>query len=154
MPHIHKAIDFVVSAYIVHSGRVLLAHHKELDLWLPIGGHIELDEDPEQALFREIEEEAGLARKDLELLEDARLPLQEEGFRALPRPMYLDIHAISSEHQHIGLTYFLRAKSETIRLNPEEHHDLRWFSEEEIKTFTLRENVRAYSEAVLRRAKV
>ncbi len=47
MPHIHELYDFVVSAFIVHRGRVLLIYHKKYDEWLPIGGHVELDEDPE-----------------------------------------------------------------------------------------------------------
>ncbi|MBP9865972.1 MAG: NUDIX domain-containing protein, partial [Candidatus Omnitrophica bacterium] len=53
-PHIHAQFDFVVSVFIIHKGRVLLVHHKSYDEWLPIGGHIEMDEDPEQALYREI----------------------------------------------------------------------------------------------------
>ena len=47
MPHIHEKIDFTVSLFIVQDGKVLVIHHKKLGQWLPIGGHIELDEDPE-----------------------------------------------------------------------------------------------------------
>ena len=151
MPHIHQLNDFVVSAYIVHEARVLLVHHKGLNLWLPIGGHIELDEDPEQALWREIEEETGLLREELELLSNVRLPLQDNGFRSLPAPQYLDTHVINAGHQHIGLTYFLRAKSDAVRLNADEHYELRWFSKDEIETFPLKENVRAYTKEALRR---
>ena len=57
MAHIHEKIDFVSTAIIVHRDKVLLVHHRGLKLWLPVGGHIELDEDPEEALFREIKEE-------------------------------------------------------------------------------------------------
>jgi ADP-ribose pyrophosphatase YjhB (NUDIX family) len=60
MPHIHEKIDFTVSLFIVEGEKVLLVHHKKLDRWLPIGGHIELDEDPEQAAYREAKEECGL----------------------------------------------------------------------------------------------
>jgi ADP-ribose pyrophosphatase YjhB (NUDIX family) len=60
MPHIHEWMDFTVEAFVVHEHRVLLIDHTQLDKWLPLGGHIELDEDPEQALFREIMEESGL----------------------------------------------------------------------------------------------
>ena len=67
MPHIHELIDFVVDIYIVYKDKVLLIHHKELKKWLPIGGHIELDEDPEEALFREVKEECGL---EIEVLGD------------------------------------------------------------------------------------
>ena len=57
MPHIHDLIDFIVDAYIVHNNSVLLILHKKLKIWLPIGGHIELNEDPDEALMREIKEE-------------------------------------------------------------------------------------------------
>ena len=60
MPHLHELYDFVVSAFIVHDDKVLLVHHPKYDKWIPMGGHVELDEDPETALFREIEEETGL----------------------------------------------------------------------------------------------
>ena len=49
MAHLHEKIDFTVSLFIVEKGKLLLIHHRKLDRWLPIGGHIELDEDPEQA---------------------------------------------------------------------------------------------------------
>lgn len=62
MAHIHEKIDFTVSAYIVHPNldKILLVHHKKFNGWLQIGGHIELDEDSDMALMREIEEECGL----------------------------------------------------------------------------------------------
>jgi hypothetical protein len=53
MPHIHEKIDFTVAIFVVHDGKVLIIHHRKLDKWLPLGGHIELDEEPEQAALRE-----------------------------------------------------------------------------------------------------
>ena len=47
MAHIHEKIDFTVAIFVVHEGKVLLIHHRNLNKWLPLGGHIELDEDPE-----------------------------------------------------------------------------------------------------------
>ena len=49
MAHLHEKIDFTVAIFVVHDGRVLLIHHRKLDQWLPLGGHIELEEDPEAA---------------------------------------------------------------------------------------------------------
>ena len=65
MAHIHEKIDFTVAIYVVRDGKILLIHHRKLDKWLPLGGHIELDEEPEQAALREAKEESGL---DVELL--------------------------------------------------------------------------------------
>ena len=51
MAHINELIDFTIAVYIVHDDKVLLIHHKQLLKWLPIGGHIELHEDPQKTLF-------------------------------------------------------------------------------------------------------
>ena len=53
MAHIHEKIDFTVAIFVVQDGKLLLIHHRALNKWLPLGGHIELDEDPEQAALRE-----------------------------------------------------------------------------------------------------
>ncbi len=52
MPHIHELYDFTASAYILHptESKILLLLHKKLGKWLQPGGHIELSEDPLQAL--------------------------------------------------------------------------------------------------------
>ena len=52
--------DLVVAGYIFSKDKVLLIHHKKLDLWLPVGGHIEKNETPDEALLREIKEEIGI----------------------------------------------------------------------------------------------
>ena len=49
MAHIHEKIDFTVAIFVVHDGKILLIHHRKLNKWLPLGGHIELDEEPEIA---------------------------------------------------------------------------------------------------------
>ncbi len=96
--------------------------HKKLGRWLPLGGHIELDEDPEIAAIREAREESGL---DIELI-DERPPTTELGTRALIAPRFLDIHRISDTHEHIGMIYFARVKGGTTTLATEEHDDIRW----------------------------
>ncbi len=37
--------------------KILLVDHKKAGLWLPAGGHVEPDEDPQQTVVREAEEE-------------------------------------------------------------------------------------------------
>ena len=49
MPHIHEKIDFTAEAFIVCENKVLLRIHDKLKVWMSIGGHIELDEDPVEA---------------------------------------------------------------------------------------------------------
>jgi ADP-ribose pyrophosphatase YjhB (NUDIX family) len=150
MPHIHELMDFTVEAFVVHNNRVLLIYHKQLQKWLPLGGHIELDEDPEQALFREIKEESGL---EVDIL--GQKPTQHfEGRKFLYPPVYLDVHPITASHQHIGLVYFARAKSDQVTLAADEHEAIRWFSEAELHdpTFGIQPDVLFYACDVLRRA--
>ena len=141
MAHIHEKIDFTVAIFVVHDGKVLLIHHRKLDKWLPLGGHIELDEDPEQAALREAKEESGL---DVELLGE-RPPTTGPGTRALIAPRFLDIHRITDTHEHIGMIYWARPKVGSARcadLTPQrgvpttlaaaEHHDIRWCSAEDL----------------------
>src|SRR5438034_5469175 len=124
MPHIHEKIDFTVAIFVVHDGKVLLVHHRQLNKWLPLGGHIELDEDPEMAAVREAREESGL---EVELLGE-RPPTTGPGTRALIAPRFLDIHRINSTHEHIGLIYWAHPKSGAVTLAPAEHHHIRWCS--------------------------
>jgi 8-oxo-dGTP pyrophosphatase MutT (NUDIX family) len=145
MAHIHEKIDFTVAIFVVHDQKVLLIHHRKLDKWLPLGGHIELDEDPEIAALREAKEESGL---DVELLGE-RPPTTSPGTRALIAPRFLDIHRISDTHEHIGMIYWARpkmvAQASSLRVSEaqrqdacaatlavEEHHDIRWCSSEDL----------------------
>jgi 8-oxo-dGTP pyrophosphatase MutT (NUDIX family) len=130
MPHIHEKIDFTVAIFIVHDHKVLLIHHRKLDKWLPVGGHIELDEDPEIAALREAKEESGF---DIELIGE-RPPTTEVGTRALIAPRFLDIHRISNTHEHIGMIYWARPKDcSRAECAVEEHHEIRWCSGDDLE---------------------
>ncbi len=134
--HIHEKIDFTVAIFVVHDGKVLVIHHRNLNKWLPLGGHIELDEDPEAAAQREAREESGL---EVELLGE-RPPTTGPGTRALIAPRFLDIHRISNTHEHIGMIYWARPRSNgahgvtrpTATLAAAEHHEIRWCSATEL----------------------
>ena len=150
MPHIHELIDFTVAAFIVHEGKVLLVHHKTLGKWLPVGGHVELDEDPEQALFREITEETGLAPEDIEVV-SKKFPLTDPHVKSLYTPSFLDIHKISDTHRHVGLGYIARAKSGNITLQDAEHNEIRWFTPEELSDpqFGVQPDIQQYAQYAL-----
>ncbi|MEZ5361144.1 MAG: NUDIX domain-containing protein [Bryobacterales bacterium] len=101
MAHLFYDLDFTVSVFIVHGNQVLLVHHRKLEKWLPVGGHIEIGEDPETAAKREAKEESGL---EIELVGD-RPPREFPGTTILTAPSYLDIHDIKGDHRHIGMIY-------------------------------------------------
>jgi len=132
MAHIHEKIDFTVGAAIVYDNKVLLIHHKKLNLWLLVGGHIELDENPEYAILREVKEESGL---DIELVGEkpSNLEFGDETGKFLLSPRFMDIHNFSSEHQHIGMVYFAKAKTDKVQFLEEESTDIKWFSQEELE---------------------
>ena len=128
MAHIHDKIDFTVAIFVVREEKVLLIHHRKLNQWLPLGGHIELNEDPEQAALREAKEESGL---EVELLGE-RPPTTGPGTRALIGPRFLDIHRITDTHEHIGMIYWARPRNGALALAEAEHHDIRWCSSGEL----------------------
>src|SRR5262252_4370528 len=130
MAHIHEKIDFTVAIFVVRDRKVLLIHHRQLDKWLPLGGHIELDEDPEQAALREAREESGF---EVELIGE-RPPTTGPGTRALIAPRFLDIHSITDTHEHIGMIYWARPRQGQLRLASAEHHDIRWCSRDALDT--------------------
>ena len=130
-PHIHEKIDFTASAYIVFEGKVLLHMHKKLNIWLPPGGHIELDEDPNEAAIREAKEETGL---DIELVGKGVDYGSSFAARDLIPPKFLNRHFFDATHthEHIDCAYFARSKSDAAR--PEiEGGEIRWFTKEEIE---------------------
>lgn len=149
MAHIHERIDFTVSIFVVYQGRVLLVLHRNLGQWLPLGGHIELDEDPEQAALREAQEESGL---EIELLGE-RPPTTGPGTRALIAPRFLDIHRITDTHEHIGMIYWARPKNghHEVRLSVTEHHAIRWCNAADLETLAppLRPAVKWYCHQAL-----
>lgn len=129
MPHIHKDIDFTISVFVVRDGRVLLHTHRKYGMWLPPGGHIELDEDPNQAALREVKEECGLA---VEFIAPRSAPqFDEKGFVHLIAPFYFNIHEAAPGHRHADFTYFARSAAGDIV--PEHETDgWQWFTAEEI----------------------
>lgn len=150
MPHLFYYLDYTVSVFVVHEGRVLLVDHKQLKRWLPVGGHIDPNEDPQTAALRETREESGL---DVELM-GARPPDGMPGTTPLAAPAYLDIHDIKGEHRHLGMIYFARAATNEIQLADAEHHGIRWFTEAELHdpAWGLLESVRFYAKEALRKA--
>ena len=108
---------FTASCYVVDgAGRLLLHHHRRLDRWLQMGGHVEGEEWPELTALREGEEESGL--RDLML--------------ATAGIFDLDIHGIPAakaepDHDHYDVRYLARTASpDAITIDRAESNDLAW----------------------------
>lgn len=145
MPHIHELIDFTVSAYIVHDDKILLMHHKKLNTWIQVGGHVELNEDTDEAILREIEEECGVEVTFLEPIDTVSL----KGSKLLRLPHMMNLHDYSETHKHLDLGYVCVASSPMCRLAHEEAHDIGWFGREDFDRLNLLENVRYFCEKAL-----
>ncbi len=129
MPHIHELYDYTITAFIVSpDGRVLLVNHPRYSKWIPVGGHIEMDEDPEEALYREIQEETGLEVEPITQKPDVESP----GTKFLPTPNYVDVHEANPPHKHISFIYFIKAKSIAFKIS-DEHTDVKWFTAQELE---------------------
>ncbi len=137
MPHVHELYDFTSSGYIVFKNKVLLVHHKKLKVWIAPGGHIELDEDPLQTLWREIFEETGLKKQTLKLVNTGQKVQGLENtksFQSLPSPfaMFVVDYDESSAHKHIDLCYLMSSNTSVVTLEERSSHDIDWFSEKQL----------------------
>ncbi len=139
----------MVSVFIVYQKKVLLIYHKSYNEWLPIGGHIELNEDPEEALYREIQEECGLKVKIL----SKAPPIAHRHVKPIPTPDYVDAHRISASHKHVAFVYFGTSKSDQVKLHTREHREFAWVSKKELKNpkYKLTKSILFYCEKALER---
>jgi 8-oxo-dGTP pyrophosphatase MutT (NUDIX family) len=150
MPHLNFYLDFTIAVFIVQQDRVLMVHHRGLQRWLPVGGHIDPGEDPISAVHREAREESGLA---IEILLEQPLP-ELPDVKVLPPPVYMDIHPIEGQHAHLGMVYFARPVGGEVTLAADEHHAIRWYTRKEIEHTPATEmpvNVKFYALEALRR---
>jgi len=153
LPHIFYALDWTVALYIVMHGQVLMCHHKKIGLWLPIGGHIEINETVLAALHRETDEETGL---EVEIL--AEVPPQlEPDITPMPRPRFVDVHPITPTHSHQCLIYVAKPKNpdQPPRLS-DEHLELRWMNSEMLRDMAdqglTRKSVAYYGQVAIQEA--
>ena len=121
---------FTVSGFVVEGDRTLLHWHKKVQLWLPPGGHIEPDEDPIEAVVREVWEETGIAAEVVPHV--ALMPFSEP--RQLPPPLGIIVADVpQGPHQHIDMSYALRPIPGVPNSEPDGDHGFIWVSEAELR---------------------
>lgn len=148
MPHIHEKIDYTVEVFIVYKNKLLLRMHDKFKIWLSIGGHIELDENPIQAAIREVKEEVGL---DVRIIDSRPLPADEFDYKTIIAPRYLGTHYVNDVHKHTIFVYFAKAKTDKIIDSVSEHEraETKWVTKEELRKMDLRPNVLFYATQAL-----
>jgi 8-oxo-dGTP pyrophosphatase MutT (NUDIX family) len=145
MPHIHEKIDFCAEVFVVYNNKVLLRKHDKLNIWLSVGGHVELDEDPSQAAVREVKEEVGL---DVELINTSEYAIKGDGM--ITPPTWMNRHSITKTHEHVAMVYVATSKTDQLSLSKIEVTEAcKWCSKEDLKQMDLKPNIRKCAEYAL-----
>ena len=120
---------FTSTAFVVQDGATLLHWHPKLGMWLPPGGHVEENEDPVQAVLREVKEETGVA---VEVVPPADFADDHTHTVQIPPPLTILIEDIDDPvdgfHQHIDFIYVCRPAT-AVAVVP---GGWRWVPEEEL----------------------
>ena len=120
MAHLNYYLDLCVEAYIVNDGAVLLRLHEKYNIWSAPGGHIDPGEDANEAVLREVWEEAGLR---VELVGPSGwVKTDTESNLDLVPPLFVNRHKITETHDHS--CFLFAAKSESREINPQTDADM------------------------------
>ena len=138
MPHIHERYDHTISAFVLHPDqtKILLVFHKKLGKMMQIGGHIELDEDPWEALAHEVLEEAGLILGQCQVLLQPDQPrVDNPSHKTLPIPFHYEVHNLLADgsHKHIDTGYALKSYTDQIRPAEGESQEFEWVSQSRLE---------------------
>ncbi len=121
------------SAWIVDPGRsqAVLLHHRKLERWLQLGGHVDGDPDVRRAALREAREESGL--RTLRFIVDVVYDIDVHRFPA---------RGAEPEHLHFDLRFALEADPrEPLRGNVESNA-VRWIALSDLETYAIDDSVR------------
>ena len=116
----HLVAYFLLSDPMEES--VFLVHHRKAGLWLPTGGHVEVEEDPVDTVRRETLEELGVP---------ARFVSVE------PRPLFVTVTDTvgdaQTRHTDVSLWYLLCGfRQQPLRPDEREFAAARWWSHSEV----------------------
>lgn len=100
---------------VVDESHILLVDHKNAQVWLPAGGHVEPGEHPRETVARELREELG-----------------STATHAIAAPVMItctDTVGLTAGHTDVSLWYVVRAaQAQAIRFDSNEFNAVRWFS--------------------------
>lgn len=107
---------------VVDDGHILLVDHKNAQMWLPTGGHVESDEHPRRTVVRELWEELGI----------------EVSLEAVAPPLMVTVTetvGLTAGHTDVSLWYAINFRRGCdLDFNKEEFFGVRWFTFTEAAT--------------------
>lgn len=118
--------EFCASVFVVNpiDKKILLCHHKKFNRWVQPGGHIEVDETPEETALRETYEETGVRVKLL----GERFPREDDFIR----PLGIQKNRGKNNSLHIDITYVGVPITQDEVIEDEEIDRCAWFTLEEL----------------------
>jgi 8-oxo-dGTP pyrophosphatase MutT (NUDIX family) len=128
---------FTSTVLIVHKDKVLLHRHKTRGSLLPVGGHVDRDELPQETALREAQEEAGL---EIKLYDTDGLRFND--VQVLVRPAHMLLVNINPYHQHIDFIFYASATTDQVQPAAGESPNLHWYGRDELLATPMPENVR------------
>ena len=119
------------SAWVLSPDRTetLLTHHRKLNRWLQLGGHIEDDATIQKAALREAVEESGI--EDIHLIKDS---IFDVGLNVIPARYEV------AEQYHYDIRFLLQAERTDFVIS-NESNDLAWVKLIDIGNFVNEESV-------------
>jgi len=117
---------WMVVIYLVREdGKVLLHWNKNMDTWIPIGGHIEPGETPMRAARREVQEETGF---EFDFLEEPKI----QGNSEIIPFFRFQIDKVPHHNYHMTFVFIGKCKKYFEKKGTDKNEKLKWFSESEI----------------------
>jgi len=117
---------WMVVIYLVRDdGKVLLHWNKNMNTWIPVGGHIEVGETPREAIRREIKEETEF---DFDFLENSEI----QGNSKIIKFHRFQIDTVPHHNHHMTFVFVGKCKEYFEKQGTDKGEKLKWFSKDEI----------------------
>jgi ADP-ribose pyrophosphatase YjhB (NUDIX family) len=126
---------FVATVFVVQDRKVLMTWNRKVNNWIPVGGHVDENELPNDAAVREAKEETGL---NIKLVS----PSGRSKNSNLVQPISVHLDHVKEDHKHINLVYFGVVKGGECFTVDDEGKELRWFSKEDLEKENLFPNTK------------
>jgi len=135
-PNIHLVSYFIVIDQT--SNQFLLVDHKKAQLWLPPGGHVEVNEHPKETVKREVKEELGV---------EADFLFEEPVFLTVTNTV-----GTTAPHTDVSLWYVLKGcKEDQLKYDSDEFHQIGWFKQQDIPYERAEPHLRRFIDKIIKK---